>query len=251
MWDLRVIETQVLMTHLCCLFYSFFTQIPVVNDDLPSRIISGRVLLKSNVKEFRGSSVVFVDGSIVDKVQCNSIDEENDYKENSLTFSCLYLCPFRWTWWCSPPGTTTASPSCRQTCRPSVATGCVSTSTCSPRRWPGPRWQWWASSTALGPSTPWQRCRAVWPPECLKVKCNTGGGRVSMSLPIWVAPRIISHYIQRLSSLEQFSKEPVLNDWFILHLICFSKETHQSTPMQILTEATHGLFLVRLFDMFA
>lgn len=82
-----MIETQLLLTHLCCLFYSFFAQIPVVNDDLPARVISGRVLLKPNVKEFRGSSVVFVDGSIVDKVQCNSINEENDQKENCLTFS--------------------------------------------------------------------------------------------------------------------------------------------------------------------
>lgn len=48
--------------------HGFFAQIPVVNDDLPARVISGRVLLKPNVKEFRGSSVVFADGSIVDKV---------------------------------------------------------------------------------------------------------------------------------------------------------------------------------------
>uniref|UniRef100_A0A672ZN11 Flavin-containing monooxygenase n=1 Tax=Sphaeramia orbicularis TaxID=375764 RepID=A0A672ZN11_9TELE len=48
--------------------HSFFAQIPVVNDELPSRIISGRVKIKPNVKEFCGSSVVFVDGSIIDKV---------------------------------------------------------------------------------------------------------------------------------------------------------------------------------------
>lgn len=47
---------------------SFFAQIPVVNDDLPARIISGRVQMKANVKEFCGSSVVFVDGSVIDKV---------------------------------------------------------------------------------------------------------------------------------------------------------------------------------------
>lgn len=45
----------------------------MVNDDLPARVIAGRVLLKPNVKEFRGSSAVFVDGSIVDKVQRSSI----------------------------------------------------------------------------------------------------------------------------------------------------------------------------------
>lgn len=60
-----------------CLFCRFFTMIPVVNDDLPARVIAGRVLLKPNVKEFRGSSAVFVDGSIVDKVQCSSITKHN------------------------------------------------------------------------------------------------------------------------------------------------------------------------------
>ncbi|XP_008275670.1 dimethylaniline monooxygenase [N-oxide-forming] 5-like [Stegastes partitus] len=48
--------------------HGFFVQIPVVNDDLPSRILSGRVQVKPNVKEFSGSSVVFTDGSIIDKV---------------------------------------------------------------------------------------------------------------------------------------------------------------------------------------
>ncbi|XP_047443385.1 flavin-containing monooxygenase 5-like [Mugil cephalus] len=48
--------------------HGFFAQIPVVNDDLPARIISGRVQVKPNVKEFCGSSVVFVDGSVVEKV---------------------------------------------------------------------------------------------------------------------------------------------------------------------------------------
>lgn len=40
----------------------------MVNDDLPGRIVSGRVQLKPNVKEFCGSNVVFVDGSIIEKV---------------------------------------------------------------------------------------------------------------------------------------------------------------------------------------
>ncbi|XP_030583130.1 dimethylaniline monooxygenase [N-oxide-forming] 5-like isoform X1 [Archocentrus centrarchus] len=47
--------------------HGFFAQIPVVNDDLPARIISGRVVVKPNVREFCGSSVVFVDDTI-DKV---------------------------------------------------------------------------------------------------------------------------------------------------------------------------------------
>ncbi|XP_070817074.1 flavin-containing monooxygenase 5-like [Chaetodon trifascialis] len=48
--------------------HGFYAQIPVVNDDLPARIIAGRVQVKPNVKEFCGSSVAFVDGSIIDKV---------------------------------------------------------------------------------------------------------------------------------------------------------------------------------------
>uniref|UniRef100_A0A674MLW9 Flavin-containing monooxygenase n=1 Tax=Takifugu rubripes TaxID=31033 RepID=A0A674MLW9_TAKRU len=48
--------------------HGVFAQIPVVNDDLPARIISGRVKVKPNVKEFRGSSVIFVDGSVLEKV---------------------------------------------------------------------------------------------------------------------------------------------------------------------------------------
>lgn len=48
--------------------HAFFTQIPVINDDLPARIISGRVQMKPNIKEFSGSSVIFTDGSIIDKV---------------------------------------------------------------------------------------------------------------------------------------------------------------------------------------
>ncbi|CAB1332002.1 unnamed protein product, partial [Coregonus sp. 'balchen'] len=48
--------------------HRFFAQIPVVNDDLPGRIISGRVLVKPNIREIKGSSVVFEDGSVVDKV---------------------------------------------------------------------------------------------------------------------------------------------------------------------------------------
>lgn len=54
---------------LCC--GSFFAQIPVANDDLPARILAGRVQVKPNVKELRGSTVVFSDGSSVDKVCFN------------------------------------------------------------------------------------------------------------------------------------------------------------------------------------
>ncbi|XP_053287024.1 flavin-containing monooxygenase 5 [Pleuronectes platessa] len=48
--------------------HGFFAQIPVVNDELPARILAGRVQVKSNVKEFSGSSVVFDDGSVINKV---------------------------------------------------------------------------------------------------------------------------------------------------------------------------------------
>lgn len=45
---------------------SFFKRFPVVNDDLPARIITGRITVKPNVKEFSGSSVVFEDGSVLE-----------------------------------------------------------------------------------------------------------------------------------------------------------------------------------------
>ncbi|XP_070817067.1 flavin-containing monooxygenase 5-like [Chaetodon trifascialis] len=48
--------------------HGIFAQNAVVSDDLPARIIAGRVQVKPNVKEFCGSSVVFADGSIVHKV---------------------------------------------------------------------------------------------------------------------------------------------------------------------------------------
>ncbi len=52
----------------CCLI-RLFSQIPVINDDLPLKILSGSVIIKPNVKEIRGSTVVFEDGSIVEKVR--------------------------------------------------------------------------------------------------------------------------------------------------------------------------------------
>ncbi|XP_076873349.1 flavin-containing monooxygenase 5-like [Brachyhypopomus gauderio] len=45
-----------------------FSQHPTVNDDLPNRILSGTVLVKPNVKEFRGSAVVFEDGTVEDNI---------------------------------------------------------------------------------------------------------------------------------------------------------------------------------------
>ncbi|XDV41839.1 hypothetical protein PO909_010636 [Leuciscus waleckii] len=45
-----------------------FSQHPMVSDDLPNRILSGTVSVKPNVQEFRGSSVVFEDGTVEDDI---------------------------------------------------------------------------------------------------------------------------------------------------------------------------------------
>uniref|UniRef100_A0A8C4TQ80 Flavin-containing monooxygenase n=1 Tax=Erpetoichthys calabaricus TaxID=27687 RepID=A0A8C4TQ80_ERPCA len=44
------------------------SRIPTLNDELPSRIICGAVVVKPNVKELRGSSVVFEDGTVEDRI---------------------------------------------------------------------------------------------------------------------------------------------------------------------------------------
>ncbi|MGH0182968.1 UNVERIFIED_CONTAM: hypothetical protein FKN15_010299 [Acipenser sinensis] len=48
--------------------HRLFSQHPMVNDDLPNRILSGRVQVKPNVSEFRSASVVFQDGSVEDRI---------------------------------------------------------------------------------------------------------------------------------------------------------------------------------------
>ncbi|KAJ0065305.1 hypothetical protein NL108_007019 [Boleophthalmus pectinirostris] len=48
--------------------HRLFSQVPVINDDLPLKILSGSVIIKTNVKEIRGSDVIFSDGSVVEKV---------------------------------------------------------------------------------------------------------------------------------------------------------------------------------------
>uniref|UniRef100_A0A4W5P0D3 Flavin-containing monooxygenase n=1 Tax=Hucho hucho TaxID=62062 RepID=A0A4W5P0D3_9TELE len=68
-WITRMMEKKLNRTFDHRLYgLQFFAQIPVVNDDLPGRIISGRVLVKPNIREIKGSSVVFEDGSVVEKV---------------------------------------------------------------------------------------------------------------------------------------------------------------------------------------
>uniref|UniRef100_A0A8C6TDG4 Flavin-containing monooxygenase n=1 Tax=Neogobius melanostomus TaxID=47308 RepID=A0A8C6TDG4_9GOBI len=42
--------------------------LPVINDDLPLKILSGSVIIKPNIKEIFGSNVIFTDGSVVEKV---------------------------------------------------------------------------------------------------------------------------------------------------------------------------------------
>ncbi|TSK58147.1 Dimethylaniline monooxygenase [N-oxide-forming] 5 [Bagarius yarrelli] len=48
--------------------HRLLSQHPMINDDLPNRIISGTIKVKPNVCEFRGSSVVFEDGTIEDNI---------------------------------------------------------------------------------------------------------------------------------------------------------------------------------------
>ncbi|NXW64745.1 FMO5 monooxygenase, partial [Eurystomus gularis] len=43
--------------------HGIFDQHPTVNDDLPNRIISGRVLVKPNIQEFTETSAIFEDGT--------------------------------------------------------------------------------------------------------------------------------------------------------------------------------------------
>ncbi|GCB77915.1 hypothetical protein scyTo_0016764 [Scyliorhinus torazame] len=43
-----------------------FSQHPTVNDDLPNRIISGAILVKTNVKQFTETAAIFEDGTVED-----------------------------------------------------------------------------------------------------------------------------------------------------------------------------------------
>ncbi|XP_041967776.1 dimethylaniline monooxygenase [N-oxide-forming] 2-like [Alosa sapidissima] len=48
--------------------HRFFDRRPIVNDDLPGRILYGALAMKSNMLEFRGSSVVFEDQSVEENI---------------------------------------------------------------------------------------------------------------------------------------------------------------------------------------
>ncbi|XP_016898486.1 dimethylaniline monooxygenase [N-oxide-forming] 5-like isoform X3 [Cynoglossus semilaevis] len=75
--------------------HGFFAQIPVVNDDLPSRIISGRVQVKPNVKEFFGSSVVFEDETIIDQVDVVVFATGYNYSFPFLPSELQIKCDYR------------------------------------------------------------------------------------------------------------------------------------------------------------
>ena len=46
----------------------FFERRPIINDDLPGRILYGALSMKPNMCEFRGSSVVFEDQSVEENI---------------------------------------------------------------------------------------------------------------------------------------------------------------------------------------
>ncbi|KAI5090470.1 flavin-containing monooxygenase 5-like [Silurus meridionalis] len=48
--------------------HRLLSQHPMLNDELPNRLISGTIKVKPNVCEFRGSSVIFEDGTIEDEI---------------------------------------------------------------------------------------------------------------------------------------------------------------------------------------
>ncbi|XP_069497187.1 flavin-containing monooxygenase 5-like [Ambystoma mexicanum] len=48
--------------------HGLFNQHPMVNDDLPNRIISGTVLVKPNIKEFTETAAIFEDGTVEENI---------------------------------------------------------------------------------------------------------------------------------------------------------------------------------------
>uniref|UniRef100_A0A3Q3IZK1 Flavin-containing monooxygenase n=1 Tax=Monopterus albus TaxID=43700 RepID=A0A3Q3IZK1_MONAL len=70
--------------------HRLLSQIPVFNDELPYRILSGAVIIKPNVKEIQGSTVVFDDGSVVEKVDMIVFATGYNYDFPYLPSSALY-----------------------------------------------------------------------------------------------------------------------------------------------------------------
>ncbi|XP_051929196.1 flavin-containing monooxygenase 5-like [Hippocampus zosterae] len=70
--------------------HRLFSQIPVINDDLPFKILSGSVIIKPNVKEICGSSVFFEDGSVAEKVDTIVFATGYNYDFPYLPANILY-----------------------------------------------------------------------------------------------------------------------------------------------------------------
>ncbi|XP_029284917.1 dimethylaniline monooxygenase [N-oxide-forming] 5-like [Cottoperca gobio] len=70
--------------------HRLFSQIPVINDDLPFKILSGSVIVKPNVKEIRGSTVVYDDGSALENVDTIVFATGYSYDFPYLPSSAMY-----------------------------------------------------------------------------------------------------------------------------------------------------------------
>ncbi|XP_047229748.1 flavin-containing monooxygenase 5-like isoform X2 [Girardinichthys multiradiatus] len=70
--------------------HRLFSQIPVINDDLPLKILSGSVIIKPNIKEICGSAVVFDNGSTVEKVDTIVFATGYNYSFSYLPNNVLY-----------------------------------------------------------------------------------------------------------------------------------------------------------------
>ncbi len=57
-----------------------FDQRVVINDDLPGRILVGELVMKPNVQKFQGSTVVFNDGTVEEKIDAVILCTGYDYK---------------------------------------------------------------------------------------------------------------------------------------------------------------------------
>ncbi|CAN9500626.1 unnamed protein product [Ophioblennius macclurei] len=75
--------------------HRLFSQAPVINDDLPLKILSGSVIIKPNVREIRGSTVVFEDGSTVEKVDTIVFATGYNYDFPYLPSSAVYKSGYR------------------------------------------------------------------------------------------------------------------------------------------------------------
>lgn len=51
-----------------CVFLRLLDKRPLINDDLPGRILQGALVMKPNLKGFQGSGVVFEDGTVEEDI---------------------------------------------------------------------------------------------------------------------------------------------------------------------------------------